>query len=83
MKEITHQLRPRPALHQRLPPRIPRDSLDVIVQSRRETRNGQTPEHQTERQRDALLQRRGFGFEVEGNEDGDGDDGHVGREAEP
>jgi hypothetical protein len=79
----TYQLRPRPTLHQSLSPRIPRHSLNIIIQARRETRYRQTPEHEAKRQRDPLLQWGGFGFEVEGDEDGDGDDGHVGCEAEP
>lgn len=45
-KGRTHHLRAPPTLHQRLPPTIPTDSLDVVVQPARQTRQAQKPENQ-------------------------------------
>lgn len=82
-KQATHHLRSRPTLHKRLPSRIPRHSLDIIIQPRSQTSNRQNPKQQPERKRDSLFERRRFALEVKAYQDGDGDDGHVRREAEP
>lgn len=76
--DSTYNLRPNAALHKRLALRIPIHRRDVIVQAAHQTRQRQDPENQPEGQGDALLERRSFVLEVEGDEDGDGDDGQVG-----
>ena len=63
--------------------RVPIHRLDVIVQPGRQTPHGQQPEDDAEGHREALLDGAGLVFEVKGDEDGDGHDGHVGCQAEP
>jgi len=73
----THNLRLPPTLHERLLPAIPGDGLDVIGKAVRQTRQSQEPEDEAEGQRDALLDGCRSRLEVEGDDDGDGDDGEV------
>lgn len=75
---MTYQLRPNPALHERRAIRVPVHRLDVVIQTRAETSHGQQPEDNAEGYREADFDRAGLALEVEGDEDCNGYDSHVG-----
>lgn len=69
-------------LHNRLSARIPLDRLNVVTHAQSETGQREHPEDDAERFGEAELEGRRLVFEVEADDDGDGDDGHVDGEAE-
>lgn len=74
----TYNLSSNSTLHKCLPSRIPINSLDVIVQSRDQACHSQEPEYESKGQSDSLFESAGLVFQVERDEDCNGDDCHVG-----
>ena len=72
-----------PALHQRRPATILGHGINIIRKPTTQTRHRQHPKDNSKRESEIAFQRGGLGFQVEGDEDGDGDDGHVDAEAQP
>lgn len=70
-------------LYQGLPPAIPCHSLHVVGQARSKAGKAHEPEHQPKRETYALFKRRRLVFQVEGDNNSDGDDGEVGRQPQP
>ena len=82
-KTPTHNLGLPSTLHQGPPPPILGHGLHIIGEAIGQAGETQDPEQQADGQGQLFLNVGGLVLEVEGDHDGDGDDGHVDAETEP